>query len=58
MNMKNIAAGVGIGVAVGGTAAMLAGSKMGMSKRAMKRKANKAMKSVEGFMDDMRYMFK
>ncbi len=58
MEKKNIATGIGIGLAVGGAAALLSGSKMGMSKRAMKKKASNAMKTMEGFMSDMRYMFK
>lgn len=58
MKKKDIATGVGIGIAVGGAAALLSGSKMGMSKRAMKKKANSAMKTMEGFMSDIRYMFK
>ena len=57
--MKNIGVGIGIGVAVGGTAAYLKGAMGGksMKKKAMK-KADKAMKSVEGFIGDVRYMFK
>ena len=58
MSKMNIAAGIGVGLAVGGAAALLSGSKMGMSKRAMKKKAGKAMKAVEGIMGDMKYMFR
>ena len=56
MQKKDIMAGVGIGLAIGGAAALVSGA--GMNKRAMKKKANKAMKTVEGIMGDMRYMFK
>ena len=57
--MKNIATGIGIGVAVGGASAYLKGAMDGTGmKRKARKKANKAMKSVEGFIGDMRYMFK
>ncbi len=57
MNMKNIATGIGAGLIVGGTAAII-GSSKARGMRSMKKKANKAMKTVEGIMGDMRYMFK
>ena len=53
-----MAAGLGLGVAIGGSAAMLTGSMSGRSKRSLKKKAGKAMKSVESLMGDMRYLFK
>ena len=56
MTGKDIAAGIGIGLAAGGAAAMLSGTRM--NKRALKKKADKDMKTVEGIMGDMRYMFK
>ena len=56
MNGKDIATGIGIGLAAGGAAAMLSGTKM--NKRALKKKADKAMKTAQGIMGDMRYMFK
>ena len=57
MSMKNVAAGIGAGLIVGGTAAII-GSSKSRSMRSMKKKANKAMKTVEGIMGDVRYMFK
>ena len=57
MNMKNIATGIGAGLIVGGTAAII-GSSKARGMRSMKKKANNAMKTVEGIMGDMRYMFK
>ena len=57
MSMKNVAAGIGAGLIVGGTAAII-GSQKSRGMRSMKKKANKAMKTVEGIMGDMRYMFK
>lgn len=59
MDMKSIVKGVGIGMAVGGAGAymkgMMAGSGM---KRSARKSMNKAMKSIEGFVGDMKYMFK
>ena len=57
MSMKSIATGIGAGLIVGGTAAII-GSQRSKGMHSMKKKANKAMKTVEGIMDDMRYMFK
>jgi len=57
MSMKSIATGIGAGLIVGGTAAII-GSSRGRNMRSMKKKANKAMKTVEGIMGDVRYMFK
>ena len=58
MSMKSIATGVGLGMAIGGSAALLTGSMSGRSKRSLKKKAGKAMKSVEGIIGDVRYLFK
>lgn len=57
MSMKSIATGIGAGLIVGGTAAII-GSQRSKGMRSMKKKAGKAMKTVEGIMDDMRYMFR
>ena len=57
MSMKSIATGVGAGLIVGGTAAII-GSQRSKGMRSMKKKANKAMKTVEGIMSDISYMFK
>lgn len=57
MSMKSIATGIGAGLIVGGTAAII-GSQRSGGMRSMKKKASKAMKTVEGIMGDMRYMFK
>ncbi|MBQ8504602.1 MAG: hypothetical protein IJ491_10060 [Clostridia bacterium] len=59
MEMKSIMRGVGIGMAVGGAGAYLKGAMAGSGmKRSARKKANKAMKSLEGFIGDVRYMFK
>lgn len=59
MEMKSIMKGVGIGMAVGGMGAYLKGAMAGSGmKRSAKKRANKAMKNLEGFIGDMRYMFK
>lgn len=51
--------GIGIGMALGGTAAYLKGAMMGCGmKRSVKKNMNKAYKSIEGIMGDVRYMFK
>ncbi len=57
--MKNIATGIGIGMAVGGASAYLKGAMAGSGmKRKARKKANKAMKSVESLIGDVKYMFK
>ncbi len=57
--MKSIMTGIGIGVAVGGASAYLKGAMAGSGmKRKARRKAQKAMKSMEGLVGDMKYMFK
>lgn len=51
--------GLGIGMAVGGAAAMIGASMMSPSlKRQSKRNAMKAMKTFNGLMDDMQHMMK
>ncbi len=57
MSMRSLATGIGAGLIVGGTAAII-GSQRARGMRSMKKRANKAMKTVEGMMGDMRYMFK
>ena len=59
MKTKSIMTGVGIGMAVGGATAYLKGAMAGtrMTKN-MGKRMKKAMKSVEGIMGDMKYMFK
>ncbi len=56
--MKGIATGVGLGVAIGGSAALLKSSMSGRGRRSLKRKADRAMKSVEGMIGDVRYLFR
>ena len=59
MNSKKIMTGVGIGMAVGGVSAYIKGAMAGTRMRKSTRKTmNKAMKSVEGIVGDIKYMFK
>lgn len=59
MKMSGIMTGLGIGAAVGSAAAATATIMSNSSlKRQYKRKANKAMKSLQGIMGDVQYMFK
>lgn len=59
MNKNMLIKGIGIGMALGGTAAYLKGAMMGCGmKRSVKKNMNKAYKSIEGIMGDVRYMFK
>ncbi len=59
MDMKSIVKGVGIGMAVGGAGAYMSGMMSGSGmRRSAKKNMNKAMKNLEGFFSDMRYMFK
>ncbi len=59
MKKGPVMTGIGIGMAVGGAAAYLKGAVAGSGmKRQMKKNINKAMKSVEGIVGDMKYMFK
>ena len=57
--MKSIMTGIGIGVAVGGATAYLKGAAAGSGmKRMAKKKAQRALKSVENLVGDVKYMFK
>lgn len=57
--MKSIMTGIGIGVAVGGASAYLKGAMAGSGmKRKARKKAQKAIKSMEGIVGDVKYMFK
>lgn len=57
--MKSIMTGVGIGMAVGGASAYLKGAMAGSGmKRKARKKAQKAIKSMEGLVGDVKYMFK
>lgn len=59
MKTSSILTGVGIGLAVGGTAAVLSGSmSTNQMKRSLKKKGAKAYKSMQQLMGDMSYMFK
>ena len=52
-------AGMGIGLAVGGTGAFIGSTMMsGSTKRMLKKKAAKTFKTMESLMDDIQYMFK
>ncbi len=55
----SIMAGMGIGLAVGGTGAFIGSTMMsGSTKRMLKKKAAKTFKTMESLMDDIQYMFK
>lgn len=57
--MKSIMTGIGIGVAVGGASAYLKGAMAGSGmKRSARKKAQKAIKTMEGLVGDVKYMFK
>lgn len=57
--MKSIARGIGIGMAVGGVSAYARGMMKGSGMKKMARKKAKAMmKTANGIMDDMKYLFK
>lgn len=59
MQMKSVMKGIGIGMAVGGATAYIKGAMTGSGmKRSAKKKADRMMKSIEGFIGDARYMFK
>ena len=56
---SSIMAGMGIGLAVGGTGAFIGSTMMsGSTKRMLKKKAAKTFKTMESLMDDIQYMFK
>ncbi len=51
--------GMGIGLAVGGTGALIGSTMMsGNTKKMFKKKAAKTFKAMESLMDDISYMFK
>lgn len=57
--MKSIIKGIGIGMAVGGTAAYFKGMMTGCGMKKMARKKSKAiMKTIDGLAGDMKYMFR
>lgn len=57
--MKSVMKGIGIGMAVGGTAAYLKGMMAGSGMKKMARKKSKAiMKAIDDIAGDMKYMFK
>ena len=57
--MKSIMTGIGIGVAVGGASAYLKGAMAGSGmKRSARKKAQRAIKTMEGLVGDVKYMFK
>ena len=57
--MKGIMKGIGIGMAVGGATAYFKGAMAGAGmKRSARKKANKAMKTFENIVGDVRYLFK
>ena len=59
MEMKSIAKGIGIGMAVGGASAYLRGMMKGSGMKKMARKrARTIMKAADDLMGDMKYMFK
>ncbi len=56
---SSIMAGMGIGLAVGGTGAFIGSTMMsGSTKRMLKKKAAKTFKTMESLMDNIQYMFK
>ena len=59
MKTSGILTGLGVGAAVMGAVALSSSSMMSKSgRRATKRKAMRAMKSMESLMGDITYMFK
>ncbi len=55
----SIMTGMGIGLAVGGTGALIGSTMMsGNTKKMFKKKAAKTFKAMESLMDDISYMFK
>ena len=55
--MTRIMTGAGIGLAIGGVSAAISGSKSS-GKTPMKKKASKAIRSVEDMLDGLQYMLK
>ncbi len=59
MKKNTLMTGIGIGMAVGGTAAFIKGAFAGSGmKRSMKKNMKKAMKSFESIASDVGYMFR
>lgn len=57
--VSGIVTGMSIGLAVGGTGALIGSTMMsGSTKKMLKKKAAKTFKTMETFMDDISYMFK
>lgn len=55
--MTKIMTGVGLGMAIGGVSAAI-GSSMTKGKTPMKKKATKALRSMEDMLDSLQYMLK
>ncbi len=59
MKMKTVMTGLGVTMAVGSAACMVTGAMSNPSlKKTAKKKASKALKSMENMLDDMQYLFK
>ena len=59
MNMKSIMTGITVGMALGGATAYIKGAMAGSSmKKAYKKKAAKAAKTMGHMLDDVQYLFK
>ena len=59
MKKNSLMTGIGIGMAVGGAAAFVKGAFAGSGmKRSVKKNMNKAMKTAEGLISDIGYMFR
>lgn len=59
MKMKNVMAGLGVTMAVGSAACIVTSAMSNPSlKKTAKKKASKALKSMENMLDDMQYLFK
>ena len=59
MEMKSIAKGIGIGMAVGGASAYIRGMMTGSGmKKAARKKSRAMMKAAGELMGDMKYMFR
>lgn len=51
-------AGIGLGMAIGGAAAAIGTGLMGSSKSPMKKKATKAIRTMEDMLESLQYMLK
>ena len=59
MKKNSLMTGIGIGMAVGGVTAFIKGAVTGCgARRSFKKSMNKAMKSVDGIISDIGYMFR